>query len=162
MESTFLCLRSWGMITPLTSFVPRWQPMWKWGWEFHHLCSKTFQYKQNQGWHIFINNCQLKNSCVLGKYINLCTCWGCLRLQPLEIRSAEEGDQCHMAGGPCCLLQFYCSCNNKENTMTFGVHCDASNYCFNFCPVAPILQGACLTFWDEHLCCPQKLSDICQ
>lgn len=26
--------------------------------------------------------------------------------------------------------------------MTFGVHCDASNYCFNFSPITPTLLGA--------------------
>lgn len=25
--------------------------------------------------------------------------------------------------------------------MTFGVHCDASNYCFNFGPVTPTFLG---------------------
>lgn len=39
--------------------------------------------------------------------------------------------------------------------MTFGVHGDASNYCFIFSPVLPTLLGApvLLLCWKVLLCC---------
>lgn len=38
--------------------------------------------------------------------------------------------------------------------MTFNVHCDASDYCFNFCPGAPLLQRASFSvlLFEMNIC----------
>lgn len=38
--------------------------------------------------------------------------------------------------------------------MTFSVHCDVSNNCFNFCPVAPVLQRASFSvlLFEMNIC----------
>lgn len=80
MESVFLCLSSWGMIMAPQS-LPLCQednPCGSDNKNFTISVQRPSGQRQNPGWQVFINSCRLETSSVWGKYIYLCTCWGCL------------------------------------------------------------------------------------
>lgn len=63
MESTFLCFSSGEMIAPqLSLFIcAKKTTHVEVMTDFTISACRPFSEEQNQGWHIFINNCQLRN-----------------------------------------------------------------------------------------------------